>query len=204
MLGRARRVVPVLRLELHLAHEVAALRQRRRLAEDALDAVEGRALQAQQLMADAQEMLAHDVQAGIRQQMMDVGDAAHQRILHRNDAEIGVAGFSPPRSRPRRWAWAWLRMRHRLARRQIGIGARLALEGDAFGVVLIDVGHDENLPRNLARSRSAGVSTLSGTLSTRATAMLMPASSARNCSSFSRCSSGEGGSATKRSSASRR
>ena len=40
--------------------------------------------------------------------------------------------------------------------------------------------------------------------STSATSMRMPASSARNCSSLSRCSSGDGGSATKRSSAARR
>ena len=38
-----------------------------------------------------------------------------------------------------------------------------------------------------ARSRSCGVSTPSGTASTIATSMRMPASSARNCSSFSRC-----------------
>ena len=38
-------------------------------------------------------MLAHDMQARIRQQVMNVGDAADQRILHRNDHQIGVAGF---------------------------------------------------------------------------------------------------------------
>ncbi len=43
-------------------------------------------------------------------------------------------------------------------------------------------------------SKSSGVSTPSGTVSTIATSMRMPASSARNCSSFSRCSSGDGGS----------
>ena len=60
--------------------------------------------------------------------------------------------------------------------------------------------------RSMARaiSRSSGVSTPSGTLSTIVTSMRMPASSARSCSSRSRCSSGEGGSATNRSSAARR
>ena len=44
-----------------------------------------------------------------------------------------------------------------------------------------------------ALSKSSGVSTPSGTASTIATSMRMPASSARNCSSFSRRSSGDGG-----------
>ena len=55
-----------------------------------------------------------------------------------------------------------------------------------------------------ARSRSSGVSTPSGTDRTISASMRMPASSARNCSSRSRLSSGEGFSATKRSSAARR
>src|SRR5450759_738453 len=51
-----------------------------------------------------------------------------------------------------------------------------------------------------ARSRSSGVSTPSGALLTTTTSMRMPASSARNCSSRSRCSLADGGSLTKRSS----
>ena len=43
-------------------------------------------------------------------------------------------------------------------------------------------------------SRSSGVSTPAGASSTAATAMCMPASRARSCSSLSDCSSGEGGS----------
>ncbi len=58
--------------------------------------------------------------------------------------------------------------------------------------------------RERAVSRSSGVSTPSGTVSTIVTSMRMPASSARSCSSLSRCSSGEGGSFTNRSSAARR
>ena len=55
-----------------------------------------------------------------------------------------------------------------------------------------------------AFASSSGVSTPSGTLFTTATSMRMPASSARNCSSLSRCSLADGGSLTKRSSAARR
>src|ERR1700722_5556026 len=144
-------------------------------------------------MADGQEMLAHNMQARIRQQMMDVGNAAHQRIFHRDDAKIAIAVAH----RFDRILEAGLGHRqgmlYRLARRQIGIGARLALEGDAFGV-LDDI---HVLRSRLARSRSAEVSTESGTLSTRATAMVICASRARNCSSFSRLSRAEGGRATK-------
>ena len=55
-----------------------------------------------------------------------------------------------------------------------------------------------------ARSRSAGVSTPSGTVSTIRTSIRIPASSARSCSSFSRNSNGDGGNLTNRSSANRR
>ena len=42
-------------------------------------------------MMDRQEPLADDVQAGLRQQMMDVGDAAGDRVLDRDHAEVGLA-----------------------------------------------------------------------------------------------------------------
>src|SRR5262249_54483204 len=80
----------------------------------------------------------------------------------------------------------------------VRIGAGLALIGDD-GVAHVLV---PNI--SLARARSCGVSTPSGTASTTARSIRMPASGARNCSSFSRFSSGEGGSATKRASAARR
>jgi hypothetical protein len=57
---------------------------------------------------------------------------------------------------------------------------------------------------SLARSRSCGVSTPSGSDWTISASMRMPASSARSCSSRSRRSSGDGFSVTKRSSAARR
>ncbi len=55
-----------------------------------------------------------------------------------------------------------------------------------------------------ANSRSAGLSTPFGNSATTPARIVMPISSARSCSSFSRNSSGEGFAATKRSSASRR
>src|SRR4051812_27605008 len=109
--------------------------------------------------------------------MMDGGDAAHQRILHRNDAKIAAARVQ----RIDRVFEAGMgdggAVRNGFARRQIGISARLALEGDAFGVI-DRFGHEEifRAKKSIALARSAGVSTLSGTLSTRATAILIFAS----------------------------
>src|SRR5882672_5261546 len=118
--------------------------------------------------------------------MMDVGDAADQRILHRDDHQIGIAAFRRFDGVFKGWLGDRSSVRNGFAGRQIGIGPGLALEGDAFGV---DDGFDHDKIFR-AFSKSAGVSTDKGASSTCATAMLMPASSALSCSSFSRFSSG--------------
>ncbi len=201
--GRTRGIVPVLRDPFHVADDLAALAECGGLAHHGADVFELRALHAQQLMADAQEMFADDIEARFGQQVMDIGDAAVQRILHRNDAEIGIAGAHRFHRVLESGLGDRLHMRQRLARGEIGISARLPLESHAFGA--FDQCPAHLCPSNLrAFSRSAGVSTLSGTLSTRATLIVIPASSARNCSSFSRNSSGDGGSATKRARLARR
>src|SRR5579871_1545291 len=135
--------------------------------------------------------------------MMNVRNAPHQGILDRDDAQVRVAGAHGFRGILEGRARHGQRMRQGLARSEMGIGAGLALERDLFGALDGRSAHDfDFLPSNFrAFPRSAGVSTLSGTLSTRATATCMPASSARSCSSFSRNSSGDGGKATKRASA---
>src|SRR5581483_5552723 len=151
-------------------------------------------------MMDGKEMFGHDVKAGAGQQMMDVGDAPVQGIFHRDDGKIGFA-FAHRFDRVLESGTGnGLRLRQRFARGEIAEGARFTLEGDAFGRC-DDPAHAIAAKRARALSRSSGVSTLSGTSATRATAIVMPASSARSCSSFSRFSSGDGGSATKRASA---
>ena len=52
-----------------------------------LTVAERRALDRHQLVADRQEVLADDVQAGGRHQVVDVGDAAGDGILDRDHAE---------------------------------------------------------------------------------------------------------------------
>src|SRR5690606_26357347 len=100
-----------------------------------------------------------------------------------------------------------LHVREHVAARHVGIRAELALDGDLVGLrdhgrYPCQMGWAASIAR--AFSRSAGVSTPSGTVSTISASMRMPASSARSCSSDSRLSSVEGGSVTKVSSALRR
>src|ERR1700743_3639286 len=99
-------------------------------------------------------------------------------------------------------------MGQRLARGLIAECAKFALKGDTLGFGDQAAHHKFRFnyfaPISLrALARSSGVSTESVTESTRATAMRIPASSARSSSSFARFSSGDGGSFTKRANASR-
>jgi hypothetical protein len=45
----------------------------------------------EQVHLDAQEMFAGDEQAAPRQQVVDIGDAAVERVLDRHDTELGIA-----------------------------------------------------------------------------------------------------------------
>jgi hypothetical protein len=97
-----------------------------------LDSLQGSAFWRHQLIADRQEPFGDDVQARSRHQMMDIGDAAGDRVLDWNHAEIDVACDE------RREAILEGRTRDRLVVR-IGVAAgkmrvrpRLALENDLF------------------------------------------------------------------------
>ena len=91
MRARARGVARDDRPDAELADDAAALAERMDVALDGLDVGELGAARRHQLMMDRQETFADDEQAGLRQQMMDVGDAAGDRILDRDHAEIGLA-----------------------------------------------------------------------------------------------------------------
>ena len=97
---------------------------------------------------------------------MDIGDAADQRIFHRDDDQVSIAGLGRLDGVFECGLGDRARMRHRFARRQIGIGARFALKGDTPGIGN-GLDHDSSFR---ARSKSAGVSTDKGASSTRATA----------------------------------
>ena len=88
---RARGVGGDDRLDAELADDLAALAERMDVAFHRLDVLERRALHRQQLVAHRHEMLGDDVQAGMRHQMMDVGDAAGDRVLDRDHGEPAFA-----------------------------------------------------------------------------------------------------------------
>ena len=182
--------------EAELADELAALAERMDMAVDGFDVFEMGAFDAEQIEMDRQEIFADDIEPGGRQQMMDVGDAAGDRIFDRDHGELRRAVRDGRERVFESGAGQGLQFGKDIAAGDVGIGARLALIGDLrsfhFGLKSVR-----------ARSRSAGVSTPKAASSTRATSMRMPASRARNCSSFSRRSKAEGGNATKRSSAPR-
>ena len=142
------------------------------------------------------EVLAHDEQPGLGQQVVDVRHAAGQAVLARQHGQRGAA------------------VAHRLDRRLEGLAgqgghARVGDRGRpgrnrrraAPGRRSVAVMRRFPAAVRRARSRSSGVSTPNGPCGTWAQPMRMPASSARNCSRRSRCSSGDSGSATKRASA---
>ncbi len=87
----AGRVAGDVRLEPVLADDATALAERVDVAVDVGDFADLDALQRHELEADRQEVLADDVEAGLRQQVVDVGDAAGERVL---DRDHRIAGFT--------------------------------------------------------------------------------------------------------------
>ena len=159
---------------------------------DAAQVRQRRARQRQKLKADRQEGFANDVQVRGRQQVVDVGDAAGDGVFDGDHRQIGGAVAQGGESILESRAGQRLALREIFDAGDVRIRAGFALVGD-FHIGL--------LRRRRAASRSWGVSTPSGATSTKAMSIRIPASSARNCSSRSRSSKAEGGSATKVSSA---
>ena len=192
-------------LQPEFADHTAALAKRMHMAVHGLDVLDLGALEAEQLVAHRQEVLANDIEAGAGNKVMNVGDATRERVLDGDHREAGVAFIHGREHVLERVAGQHRHVGKGLAAGDMRVRTGLALKGDDV-VGVGGIRHHAGLPDSAARafSRSAGVSTPSGTVSTSATSIVMPASSARNCSSFSRFSSGDGGSATKRDSASRR
>ena len=163
------------RLELELADDVAALAERHHVALHGLDGLEGRALRRHQLVADRQKPFGDDVQLRSRHQVMDVGDAAGDRILDRDHAEIDLAGGERGEAILEGRAGHRLVVRIGFAAGEMRIRPRLALKNDLLlGHVIplscvpyADISGRVNRPSSSrAFSRSSGVSTPSGTLFT--------------------------------------
>ena len=176
--------------ETEFADHLPALAERHGVAAHGFDRFDIGVGMAEQLVLDFQKMLADDVEPGFGQQVMDVRHPARQRILDRNHAERRLAAGNRGKGVLERGTGQRLHVRKHLDAGDMRVGTGLALIGDnPVGLVV----HFVPSMMDLARSRSAGVSTPMGTVSTRATSMRMPASSARICSSWrsvSRCERG--------------
>ena len=98
-----------------------------------LQLTELRARKCQKLLPDALEMLADDIELRIRQEMMNVGDAAGDRILDRDHGELGFATLHRGERILEGRAWQRLHVRIGIATGEMRVGAWLALEGDFVG-----------------------------------------------------------------------
>ena len=103
------------------------------MALDGLDVGEFGAARRHQLMMDRLEPFADDEQAGLRQQMVDVGDAAGHRILDRDHAEIGLARADRGERVLEGRAGQRLGVGIGFDDGEVGVRARLALECDFHG-----------------------------------------------------------------------
>ena len=174
-----------------------------------LDRFQRGAAHAKQLVVHPHELLADDVQPAARQQVVHVGDPAGDRVVDRDHGVARLPLAHGARRHPRTSGRAGRPARGTPAGRPGG-NRRRRRPGRR------SCAPDRTVPDRSCVAAAAhawppgcaapspgrpGVSTPNGTASTSRTPMLIPFSSARSCSSFSRCSSGLGGRAANRSSA---
>ncbi len=132
--GIAHRLDPV-RLE-----PVAALAERLRMAHRLADTIARS--DPHQRVADRQEMLARDHQPRFREQEMDIGDAAVERILDRNDRAVGAAVLHRVDRIGKVETGQRQAVRKCLGRRDMAVGAGRALKRDrARGLRHRGLGH---------------------------------------------------------------
>src|ERR1700690_4240083 len=127
------------------------------------------------------------MQAGVRHQVMDVGDAAGDRIFDRDHAKIDIAAGERSKAILESRAGHRIVIRIGFAAGEMRIRPRFPLENDLLlGHGLLPQGRSLRRPSGSSQppsfrralANSSGVSTPSGTLFTTATSMRMPASSA--------------------------
>ena len=143
------------RREAVLLQEVAALRQRLDVALHRLDGLQRGAGQGDQAVLDPLEMLGDDLEPGVRQQAVQVGDAAGDRVLDRDDGELRLARLDRAHRRLEGRTGQRRHVGKGRAAGHVGIGARLALKGDRVGG-LQRLRHLPKLPRALARHCPVG------------------------------------------------
>src|SRR5262245_19073384 len=85
----------------------------------------------QELMPYPLEVLGDDVKPRMRQQVVNVGDATRRRVLDRDHGELGAAGFDRGDRILEGGTGERLQARIGVERREMRVGAGLALEGDS-------------------------------------------------------------------------
>ena len=131
MAGGAGRIGLGDRLQLQRANDVAALAERHDVAVHRLQFRKLDARKREQLVPHPLEMLGDDVKPRMRKQVMNVGDAARHRILDGDHGELGAAGFDRGERILERGTGERLQARIGVERREVRVGAGLALEGDS-------------------------------------------------------------------------
>ena len=109
-----------------------------------------------QLVAHAQEVLADDVEIGVGQQVMDVGDAAGDGVLDGDHGEPRFARLHRLQRVLERRAGDRVEVGIRLAAGEVGISARLALVDDALSGGFGHRGIMRLEPFGLAANTSSG------------------------------------------------
>ena len=97
--------------------------------------------QRHQAVLDALEMLGDDLEPGVRQQAVQVGDAAGDRILDRDHRQLGLAGLDRGHGRLEGRARQGRHVGKGRTAGHVGVGAGFALEGDGVaGHALVAAG----------------------------------------------------------------
>ncbi len=101
------------------------------MAQDALNRIETCAGDGHQLVAHALEVLADNVEIGVRKKMVNVGHPTGHRILDRDHRIARLARSHRYQHILERWAGDCIEIRIGLAASEMRVGTGLALIGDA-------------------------------------------------------------------------
>ena len=151
--------------------EQAALADRLGVRPDALDLAEGHVLGGEQAVLHLQDFLAHDVQAGLDEQVVDARDRPGRRVFDGQERAVRAAALERLDRAAERFAPVVLHAadgREVVTRRRVAVAARDALVGDAQPVALVVLLPDgleaDRVPQDLAIERGGEVAVDAGVL----------------------------------------
>ena len=123
------------RLQAQPINCLAALRQRMNMAAHSFYIVQTSADDAQQLVAYSLKMFADEMQACIRQHLVNIRDPSGDRVFDRDHGATGPAVFNRRKGIGKGPAWQGLHVRKNLAAGQVRVGPGGALECHDVGGV---------------------------------------------------------------------